>query len=148
VRFVLTDGLRPTNAQQKMLDSKIVKANPHWLDELLSKPGQGGHPRGMAVDIYLETLNGDVLDMGTALDHFSTDVNDNPAARNYKGFAPHVYQNRNLLENLMMDAAQQLNTPLLPLPSEWWDFRLPPEFFNDYTPLHDDDLPAHMKMCL
>lgn len=150
-RFVLTDGLRTTDAQQRMMDTAIVRANPHWTQEgpkmLLSKPGGGGHPRGMAVDIYLETFEGVVLDMGTVLDHFSTDPEDNPAARDYTGLPAHVYVNRTLLETLMKDAAKALDTPLLPLPSEWWDFRLPPDIFNAYAPLSDADLPAEIKMC-
>ncbi|MBU6235443.1 MAG: D-Ala-D-Ala dipeptidase, partial [Alphaproteobacteria bacterium] len=136
--FIVTDGLRTTDAQQRMIDTAIVRANPHWVIDgpkmLLSKPGGGGHPRGMAVDIYLETSAGEVLDMGTPLDYFSTDPEDNPAARDYKGFAGTVYANRTLLENLMLDAAKAYGTGLLPLPSEWWDFRLLPEFFNAYAP--------------
>lgn len=151
-RFVVTDGLRTMDAQQRMIDTAIVRANPHWVADgpnmLLSKPGGGGHPRGMAVDIYLEDKHGHVLDMGTVLDYFSTDPADNPAARSYKGLAPEAYRNRTLLDTAMMEAAKTLGTPILPLPSEWWDFRLEPDFYNSFSPLCDADLPQHMRMCL
>lgn len=55
VSFVLYDGLRTSDAQAKMAESAIVKANPQWMEEprLLSPPGSGAHPRGMAIDISL-----------------------------------------------------------------------------------------------
>lgn len=152
LRFVVTDGLRTTDAQRRMMDTAIVKANPHWIADgpkmLLSRPGGGGHPRGMAVDIYLEAMDGTAIDMGTPLDYFSTDPDDNPAARDYKGFPEAVYANRALLETLMTDAAKAQSVKLLPLPSEWWDFRLTPEFYESYAPLSDADLPPHMRLCV
>ena len=49
--LVLKDGLRPIEAQAALMETAIVKRNPHWLSEprLLSGPGQGAHPRGMAI---------------------------------------------------------------------------------------------------
>jgi D-alanyl-D-alanine dipeptidase len=145
-RFVLTDCLRTTDAQARMADTKIVQANPHWRDVLLSSPGKGAHPRAMAVDILLEDRNGDVIDMGVPLDYFSTDPNDNPAARDYP-FPPRIQANRKLLEGLMVSSAQELGHEILPLPSEWWDFRFPPSVYEQYAPLSDSDLPPEMKMC-
>src|SRR5436189_280619 len=57
--FVVTDGLRTVEAQQRMLAAKRTTENPQWIaDQMLSKPGFGGHPRGMAVDIVLAGANG------------------------------------------------------------------------------------------
>lgn len=150
LRFVLTDCLRTTDAQERMMQTKTVRANPHWTAPgpgmLLSPPGAGAHPRAMAVDILLEDRDGNVIDMGTQLDHFSTDPAVNPAARNYP-FPPHIMANRKLLEQLMVSAAQELGREILPLPSEWWDFRFPARVYENYAPLSDSDLPDHMKMC-
>lgn len=149
-RFVLTDCLRTTDAQQRMAETKIVQANPHWTAPgpgmLLSPPGFGAHPRAMAVDILLEDREGNAIDMGTALDHFSTDPNDNPAARDYP-FPPNILANRKLLEGLMTGAANDLGKVIVPLASEWWDFRFPADVYEQYAPLSDSDLPDHMKMC-
>jgi D-alanyl-D-alanine dipeptidase len=147
--FEIKDCLRPCEAQAAMAKTPIVKANPHWLQEpnrLLSPPGKGGHPRGMAVDIILITENGDPVDMGTRFDHLSSDRNDNPAARNYTKFSPEILANRKILEDAMLQAAQDLEQEILPLPAEWWDFRYMPSFTSRYAPISDADLPPDMRM--
>lgn len=150
LRCVLYDGLRTTDAQEKMLHTKRVQDNPHWLEEprLLSPPGTGGHPRGMAIDLALETMEGELLDMGTPFDYLTEErgPNNNPAHRDYI-HNEQISANRKKLEEAMMQAAEILDTPLLPLPQEWWDFRLPRETHEQYAPLADADLPPEMR-CL
>ena len=149
-RFILYDGLRTTDAQEKMMHTQRVQDNPHWLREprLLSPPGAGGHPRGMAIDIGLESLDGDLLDMGTLFDFLAEnpDMAHNPAHRDFRGHDPKIMENRRKLDNSMLLAAQDLNIPLLLLPQEWWDFRLPPETFNRFKPLSETDLPPAMRL--
>jgi D-alanyl-D-alanine dipeptidase len=147
-QLVLYDGLRTVDAQEAMLKTKRVQANLHWITQhLLSKPGSGGHPRGMAVDIGL-AKDGTLLDMGTPFDYLAEDSSPekNPAHRDYKNLSDDVKCNRVTLTDAMMNAAAKLNTPLLPLPQEWWDFRLPPDIFEAYAPLRDSDLPPEMRM--
>jgi len=147
--FELKDCLRTTEAQGLMAETDIVKANPQWLQEqgrLLSPPGKGGHPRGMAVDIILLRENGSQIDMGTAFDYLTTDRNNNPAARDYKGFSGEVLENRRVLEDAMMQAAKECALPLLPLPQEWWDFRFPPAHANQYAPISDAAMPPEYRM--
>ena len=149
--FVLKDGLRTIEAQALMQETDIVKANPHWTQEpnrLLSPPGKGGHPRGMAVDIVLETQAGDLVDMGTRFDHLTTDPSVNPARRGFPGISPEAQKNRQILEDFMTAAARDLNRPLLPLPSEWWDFRFPASYSERYAPISDKDLPPQMRMTI
>jgi len=149
--FVLKDGLRPVEAQQAMQQTDIVKANPHWQEEatrLLALPGQGGHPRGMAIDLILETIDGTAIDMGTRFDHLTLDPRENPARRDHPGFSSEIQQNRKMLEDFMMAAACDLGRPMLPLPSEWWDFRFPSDYSHRYTPIYDRDLPADMRVTL
>lgn len=143
--LVVKDCLRPVEAQALMIETPIVKANPHWIQEprFLSGPGQGGHPRGMAVDLDVVGV-----DFGTAFDHFSssTDVALNPAHREYPHLLPQVLENRAHLENAMIGAAKDFNLPMLALPQEWWDFRFPSSYTNEFLPLSDNDLMEHQKI--
>ncbi|PCJ99441.1 MAG: D-Ala-D-Ala dipeptidase [Zetaproteobacteria bacterium] len=147
LHFILYDGLRTINAQDAMMNTTRAKNNPHWTKEprLLSRPGAGGHPRGMAIDIGLKHPNGTLTNMGTDFDYLSEDPKKNPAHRTF----PHdqdIINNRKILDVSMQQAANALNTPLLLLPEEWWDFRLPPDIYEQYAPLSDDDLPVHMRL--
>lgn len=147
--FELKDCLRTVEAQEKMRETDIVKANPHWLVEpnrLLSPPGKGGHPRGMAVDIILLDANGDEVDMGTRFDYLTPDPARNPAARSFRDLPQDVLDRRQLLEDCMMQAAAQHDLPLLPLPQEWWDFRFPLDLYGLYAPVNDADMPPALRM--
>lgn len=148
--LVLKDGLRTTEAQQAMQETDIVKANPQWSAEgpnrLLSPPGRGGHPRGMAVDATIAGPDGTEWDMGTPFDHLTTDPANNPAARAYKDLPPHVLENRRKLQDAFTEAAAHLGVEILPLPAEWWDFRFPADYSNRFAPISDKDLPPAMRM--
>lgn len=143
--LVLKDGLRPVEAQARMAETDIVQQNPHWMMEpnrLLSGPGQGAHPRGMAIDVSVLDGNGLTVDMGTVFDAMVPE-----SARAYTGFSPDILQNRRFLEEAFLQSAEKRRLPLLALPSEWWDFRLPSDYHKRFAPMHDTDLPAHLKMC-
>jgi len=147
--FEIKDCLRTYEAQALMRETDIVKRNPQWLEEpgrLLSPPGAGGHPRGMAVDIILVDKNGDEIDMGTRFDYLTEDRANNPAARDYTRFSPVVLNNRKILEDAMMQAAAEAGRELLPLPQEWWDFRFPKSYSEQFEPIRDADLPPEMRM--
>jgi len=148
--LVLKDGLRTMEAQQAMQETAIVRANPQWSADgpsrLLSPPGRGGHPRGMAVDATIAGPDGKEWDMGTPFDHLTTDPAQNPAARAYKDLPAHVLENRKKLQDAFTDAAAQLGVEIYPLPAEWWDFRFPAEYFNKFAPLSDKELPPAMRM--
>lgn len=149
LRFILYDGLRTSDAQSAMMETKRVKQNPHWLEEprLLSPAGAGGHPRAMAVDIGLETCDGALLDMGCAFDFLAKNADEahNPAHRKYN-HPQKIKDHRDILDHSMSEAAKTHNHPLLPLPEEWWDFRFPRNIYEQYTPLSEDDLPTHMRL--
>ncbi len=148
---VLYDGLRTIEAQSLMASSPIARANPHWLEQpnrLLSPPGGGAHPRGMAIDLSLIDEDGKMLDMGTVFDHLAEDPSPahNPAHRDYIGLTDEVRQNRAILTGAMIDAAAAFDMPLLPLPQEWWDFRFTAEYYGGFAPLSDENLPPEMRM--
>lgn len=150
--FVLKDGLRTVDAQEKILQTKIIQENMHWVTgtpRLFSPPGAGGHPRGMAIDITLQAPDGTELEMGVPFDTLPNDpAGENPAARDYQNLPADAKQNRAEQRFCMEWAAQQLNRPILCLPAEYWDYRLPPDYINLHAPLRDDDLPPAKKMVL
>lgn len=140
----LKDCLRTYDAQGAMQETRIVKDHPEWMigeNRLLSPSGHGAHPRGMAIDVCVLDNQGNTIDMGTVFDEMT-----DQSARNYKDFSDEIVSNRITLENAFLDSAKELNLNILPLPSEWWDFRFPSEVYGDYAPLHDSDLPPQMRM--
>lgn len=151
-RFYLTayDSLRTVDAQAAMAATEIARRHPQWFEEprVLSPPGAGAHPRGMAVDVGLAREDGSVVDMGTVFDHLAEDSSPeaNPAHRAYVHLAEEHRENREILNGAMLEAAGEIGIPLHLLDTEWWDFRLPKEYYEDYAPLSDADLPPAMRM--
>lgn len=148
---VLKDGLRTVEAQAMMQDTDIVKANPHWSGavpekRLLSSPGNGAHPRGMAIDVGFIDGAGREVDMGTPFDFFTPDPDNNPAARAYTKLGDAVIERRRIVEDVFMTAAASLDLGLVPLASEWWDYRFPADLYNQFPALRDADLPEWMQM--
>jgi D-alanyl-D-alanine dipeptidase len=143
--LVIKDCLRTIEAQEKMTHTDIVRANPHWLVEprFLSSAGQGGHPRGMAIDVGAVDDQDREINFGTPFDYFSssTDVIVNKAHRQYAGHSDVVNNNRMILENAIKSAGDILGHEIIPLPHEWWDFRFPSIYTNEFKPLGDADLP-------
>jgi D-alanyl-D-alanine dipeptidase len=148
--LILKDCLRVTEAQEIMTKTDLVKANPHWLIEprFLSSAGQGGHPRGMAIDVGAVDNNNNDIDFGTRFDYFSssTDVSVNMAHRLFASHSDDIKQNRVILETALVSAAKDFEMPLYPLPHEWWDFRFTSDYTNKFEPLSDIDLNDGYKM--
>jgi zinc D-Ala-D-Ala dipeptidase len=139
----INDCLRPVDAQEHM-------ATKGFDPSLVSTPGSGAHPRGMAIDVEPVDQGGCLVDMGTRFDHFSTDIDDNPAARNYTRFGSFqrtasIRENRSALETAFRWAGTELGVLVKPLPQEWWDFRLTDDVVEQYAPLRDQDLPGYMR---
>ena len=140
----IKDCLRTSDAQVAMRDTKIVRDNPDWLEEpnrMVSPPGSGAHPRGMAIDVCVLDSQGREVDMGTPFDDM-----DEKSYRSCDTLPEKVLENRRLLEEAFNQSAKTLGFELLPLPSEWWDFRFPPHISDQYLPLSDRDLPPQMQM--
>ena len=148
--LIVKDCLRPLEAQQKMIETKIVQQNPQWLEEprFLSSPGMGGHPRGMAIDISAKDKAEKDIDFGTSFDHFSdsAEAQHNPAHRQYPQLTPTVKRNRERLDKAMLEAARKRGKELVFLSTEWWDYRLPAEISNQYAPISDNDLKSWQKI--
>lgn len=142
--LVLKDSLRTTEAQKAMGETELVKSHPEWTAGdtiMVSPPGQGAHPRGMAIDVGLLDENNQEINMGTPFDEMTE-----KAYRACQDLPPDVLERRDMLEQTFRKSAGALNLPILPIPQEWWDFRLPPDIYNQYAPLSDTDLPPQMRM--
>lgn len=142
--LVLKDGLRTVDAEILATQTDAYQKNPQWREGpnvLLSKPGTGAHPRGMAIDVSLETIDGSPVDMGTVFDEMTEQ-----SARDYAGFSSDTLERRAILETAFLEQAARLQLPLLPLPAEWWDFRFPRSYYEQWLPLYDTDVPPPLKM--
>ena len=107
VRIRFYDCYRPNSVQYKMW--KIVP-NPQYV----ANPVKGSiHNKGGAVDITLETLDGQVLDMGTDFDFFGKrayhDMTDLPQK---------ILNNRKLLKETMEKHG------FWSIRTEWWHYNL------------------------
>lgn len=127
------DCFRSIEAQEKM-------AKYGFNPDLVMLPGRGGHPRGMAVDVTVKGIN-----FGTPFDFFTDDLSQNPAARHWQ-HAPEIMQNRAWLDACMFDAAAANNLPFQGFAEEWWDYRVPRDFFEKFAPVSEADLPASHKL--
>lgn len=151
--LVLYDGLRTTTVQALICATPIVRAHPHWTADgplrMFAPPGKGGHPRGMAIDLSVRGADGQMLDMGTAVDALpagGADKDQNPAHREYVALTDAVRRNRDLLTGAFLDAAAALNRIIRPLPSEWWDYRFTDDVYNAFAPLADEDVPPALRL--
>ena len=105
IRFF--DCYRPNSVQYKMWD---IYPNPQYV----ANPVKGSiHNRGGAVDITLETLDGQVLDMGTDFDFFGRE-----AHHDFPDLPPKVLENRKLLKEVMEGHG------FLSVRTEWWHYNL------------------------
>jgi D-alanyl-D-alanine dipeptidase len=140
----IKDCLRTVDAQERMQETDIVKANPQWMEapRLLAPPGGGGHPRAMAIDVCALYADGSQVDMGTPFDWM-----ERSSARDYTDFHENILENRRALEHAFVRSAQMINPAFAPYPAEWWDYRFPPDYYNAFAPLSDSDLPPQMQMC-
>lgn len=143
-RLKVNDCFRPVEAQAKMAEFGLPP-------QLVMRPGTGGHPRGMAVDVEAVNTEGDLIPMGTPFDFFTHDLSQNPAARSWTDFGPPVMSaqivaNRQALDAAMFDAAAACGEQLIGYSEEWWDFRFPAAVSNEYPAFSDRDLPAALRM--
>ena len=106
-RFRIYDAYRPTEAQWKLWN--------HTPDpDFLADPKRGSpHSRGVAIDLTLEDLKGNILDMGTEFDAFT------PLSYHANLEVPaEAQKNRILLLGIMSAAGWDFYS------KEWWHYQL------------------------
>ncbi len=135
----------------RTIEAQEIMANKGFDSSLVSLPGSGAHPRAMAIDVQPVDRCRNLVDMGTPFDHFANDLTDNPAARNYTKFiscaeAFEYRSKRSTLETAFRWAATKLNLKMLPLPQEWWDFRLDESIWTQFAPINENSLPDYMRL--
>lgn len=138
-KLKIMDALRTVDAQKNMLK---IKEKNNWPDDLVSSPGTGAHPRGMAVDILpINAKTNEYIDMGSICGEFSE-----RSSRNCKNLSKIAQENREKLNIIMRKAAKLNCIKLVELPTEWWDFRLEEEVWRKYKAINDNDLPIELRM--
>lgn len=114
--LIIYDAARPMSVQKKMWN--VVKGTSKF--KYVSNPNHGGglHNYGLAVDISILDSLGNLLPMGTKVDHLGFEANitqENELVHTGK-ISENERQNRILLRTVMKKAGFR------PLPSEWWHF--------------------------
>ena len=107
VRIKFFDCYRPNSVQYKMWE---IVPNPQYV----ANPKKGSiHNKGGAVDITLETLNGEQLDMGTDFDFFGK-----RAYHDNFDLPQEILDNRKLLKETMQKHG------FWSIRTEWWHYNL------------------------
>lgn len=104
--LLIWDAFRPTAAQWKLWEvypDPVYVANP--------EKGYSSHSRGNTVDVTLVTSDGELVEMPTEFDDFSS-----LADRDYSDVPEEAAQNALLLETVMTDCGFK------PYSGEWWHF--------------------------
>lgn len=125
-RLKVYDAYRPACAVKQFvlwgIEDQDIRMKPYFYSELekqeLFRKGyiakQSSHSRGSAVDLtLLDMKTGKELDMGSPFDLFSEQSHPD-----YKGITDEQYENRMLLQNVMVRNGFQ------PIDCEWWHFSL------------------------
>ena len=132
-RLKVFDAYRPAGAVRHFvlwgIEDQDIRMKPYFYPDLekqsLFSEGyiakNSSHSRGSAVDLtLLDMKTGKELDMGSPFDLFSE-----VSHPDYRGITPEQYENRMLLQKVMVRSGFQ------PLDCEWWHFSLRDEPYPD-----------------
>ena len=132
-RLKIFDAYRPACAVRHFvlwgIEDQDIRMKPYFYPELEKQElfikgyiaRQSSHSRGSAVDLtLLDMQTGKELDMGSPFDLFSE-----ASHPDYRGITEEQYENRMLLQHLMVRSGFQ------PIDCEWWHFSLRNEPYPD-----------------
>ena len=106
LRMVLFDCYRPLKYQKVMFD---LVQNPRYVAE--PKKGGSMHNKGLAVDLSLADLKGNLLEFGSDFDEFSE-----RSHHDHNKLDSVAKSNRALLKRIMIEAGFE------PYANEWWHY--------------------------
>lgn len=113
-RLVLLDCYRPNDVQKELWK---VKPNPHFV----MRPWKGSlHSRGIAVDVSLADMDGQILDMGSEFDEFNT--------KSYYT-STEISEKQKSLRWILKSSMKQAG--FSGIRTEWWHFQF--GFSRNYT---------------
>lgn len=153
-KLLLLDALRPTEAQANLFSicerdfSLAAKRLNKVVSDLVAPAGKGAHPRGWAVDLAPITERGELIDMGGHFDQFWKPFSlRSTAFQSPFSTDAEILQRRADLEDIMQTAGKKHGMPVsCKISDEWWDFRPVPDYYNQYAPLSNNELPPEMRM--
>lgn len=128
LKLVIYDAFRPLEVQKFMYETAPEYLRPYIAPPPQADSKRGFHPRGVAIDCYLTTLDNKELVFPTKPDAFYEGYENDKDYPNYlkkchrdyfdTDISQEAINNRQLLEDLMVSIG------LEPLPHEWWHFNL------------------------
>ncbi len=119
LQFRIWDALRPASIQSQMFEH--LQGTPFETYVAAPEPGSM-HNFGMAVDLSLQTKDGELLEMGTDFDHFAElaqPIKEDHFLKTGE-LSSRAYAHRLLLRRLLEAQGFQV------LPHEWWHFNALP----------------------
>jgi D-alanyl-D-alanine dipeptidase len=116
LELVQVNNLIPAQLTTQQHQDFLTQVYEFWAVPNLDPAMPPPHSTGGAIDVTLVTNSGEIVDMGSAIDELSPRSYPNFFADSKDAKAQQAYQQRQLLNQVMITAGFQRH------PNEWWHF--------------------------